>query len=226
MSTKKIIQPLGLHRSGTNYIVRLIVDNFDENGFEITESYWKHYFNPPVLNHNQLDNTDIIVLIYKNLFNWIESIAFRESYDYVHRDYLYHPLELTDPEFTIGPKKMNLINLAKTYNRYIENWLVTNIWLTVDDVFKNKLIVVNYEDLLEDVHISQFFQKLETYGIKRLNNSISKPALGDVEHSRFEYPENHLINLKNKKTYYLTDSQKQKAREQLSEQVINLIGKI
>ena len=226
MSTNKIIQPLGLQRSGTNYIARLIKDNFDNNDFEVKELYWKHQFTPPLLNDNHLASANIILFIYKNLFNWIESIAFRESYDYEHRHCLYHPFELTDPEFIIGPKNMNLINLAKTYNKYLENWLVTNVWFTVDDVFKNKLIVLNYEDLLEDSNINHLFKKLETFNLKRIASDIIKPALGDVENSRFNYPETHLMNLKNKKTYFLTENQKQKAREQLSDQVIKLIGNI
>lgn len=226
MLAKKIIQPLGLHRSGTNYITRLINDNFDRKDFDVIEVYWKHQFAPPLLNHNHLDTADIIVFIYKNLYNWIESIAYRESYDYEHRDYMYHPFEPTDPELTIGPKNMNITNLAKTYNRYMENWLVTNVWLTVDDVFKNKFVAINYEQALEDDYITQLFTELETKGIKRISTTIIKPKLGDVEYSKFDYPENHLDNLKNKKTYFLTDKQKQQAREQISKPVIKIIGNI
>lgn len=222
--SKKILQPLGLHRSGTNYIVRLINDNFDRKDFDVLEAYWKHQFTPPLLNHNHLAPADIIVFIYKNLYNWIESIAYRESYDYEHRDYMFHPFEHTEPELTIGPKNMNIINLAKTYNRYMENWLVTNVWLTVDDVFKNKFIVISYEQALEDGYITQLFTKLETMGIKRISTTLIKPKLGDVEYSKFNYPEDHLENLKNKKTYYLTDLQKQTAFAQLSDNVKKLIG--
>ena len=222
--SKKIIQPLGLHRSGTNYIARLIVDNFDNNDFEIKELYWKHNFQPPLLNHNYLEPANLIFFIYKDLYTWIESIAFRESWGYEHRHQFFHPFEKTSPEFTLGPKKLNLINLAKTYNKYIENWLIDNIWLTVNNDFINKLIVIKYEDLLDESYLIKLFDKLKLYGLNRISDKLIIAKLGEVEHSKFNYPDDHLENLRNKKTYYLTELQKQQAFAQLSDKVIKLIG--
>lgn len=222
---KKIIQPLGLQRSGTNYIVRLINDNFLNNEFEIKELYWKHNFNPPLLNHNYLESADIVTFVYKDLFTWIESIAYRHSWDYEYKHQVFHPFEATDPDFTLGPKKLNLINLAKTYNKYMENWLITNVWLTVNPEFANKLIVLEYESLLDKVFLEKLFYDLTVRGLHRVSTDIILPKLGDVENSKFEYQADHLENLKNKKTLFLTDKQKQMALAQISPEVLKIIGK-
>ena len=222
---KKIIQPLGLQRSGTNYIARLITDNFHNQDFEIREVYWKHNFTPPLLNHNHLAPANIITFIYKDLFTWIESIAYRHSWDYEYKHQVYHPFEPTEPDYTLGPKKLNLINLAKTYNKYLENWLVTNVWLTVNADFTNKLIQLKYESLLDNSFLEKLFTDLTTRGLQRISNNIILPKLGDVDASRFDYPANHLENLKNKQTLFLTDKQKEMALAQISPEVLKIIRK-
>lgn len=105
----------------------------------------------------------------------------------------------------------------------MENWLIDNIWFTVNNDFINKLIVVKYEDLLDESYLVKLFDKLVLHGLKRTSDKVIIPKLGEVEHSKFNYPDDHLENLRNKKTYYLTDLQKQTAFAQLSNKVNDFV---
>jgi len=129
----------GIQRSGTNFLERLLELKYNAFKRNAGVSAWKHSINDPVDGWNkQLPN----FVIYKNPYTWVESIATRSTVDYVRTQTLYSPKEDISEDLQLGSKKLNIVNLAKTYKHFHLNWLDR------DDL---KLgMEIKYEDLLVD----------------------------------------------------------------------------
>jgi len=218
----KFIQIIGLQRSGTNYIEELLKKNINNItrivGEQINDdlNLDKHRIEPYTSNDPYFDNIDLIFFVYKNLFSWIESIAFRWSGYYEHRHKTYYAFESADPDLLLGPQKFNIINLAKTYDLHMRNWVIAQYPWT------GKIIFSKYENLLVYDDVKNWFNKIENYGLIQ-NKEIVIPQLGKVKHSELNYDNQHIHNYKNYKTIYLTDYQKTCAWAQLSTEVKNFL---
>jgi hypothetical protein len=129
----------GIQRSGTNFLEKLL--NLNYNGCKRNGgiSAWKHSIDDPADGWSKaLPN----FIIYKNPYTWIESISYRSTVDYIRTQTLYPATEYIEEDLQLGPKKLNTINLAKTYRHFHSNWLDR------DDL---KLgMEIKYEDLLVD----------------------------------------------------------------------------
>ncbi len=218
----KTIQIIGLQRSGTNYVEELLKYNFSNIYRIVGEQIYndlnldKHRIEPYASNDPYFDDVDLIFFVYKNLFTWIESIAFRWSGHYEHVHKIYNSFEPAEPELLLGEKKFNIISLAKTYNLHIQNWLVKKYPWT------DKILVTRYESILNSDDVTNWLRKLIAYNLN-LNDEIIILKLGKVKHSTSDYDVHHIDNYKNYKTTYLTEYQKSCALDQLSTEVKNFL---
>ena len=139
----------GLHRSGTNVLERSIGSNFP--GFPSQSNHtnfnktWKHSF----VGSECMPDEDVSIIIYKNLYTWLESVLIRAPFDGHH---IYMSTEKQIPEFY---KKIQSIQSK----HYFVNYIVTlegmiNIYFEFLKMHKQqidlgkKVHFVSYEDLL------------------------------------------------------------------------------
>lgn len=126
----------GLQRSGTNLIEGLMYRYFEvwcRNGG--SGPRWKHS-----LEMEDLDTDLFYVVIAKNPYLWVESIAFRNPMDYIETQKMFPATESTTPELTAGPRSINIVNAAKTWNQFYCNWNTAG---------SNRVVEIRYEDLLD-----------------------------------------------------------------------------
>jgi hypothetical protein len=196
----KRIQVNGLQRSGTNFLEELIQFNFKdvEALCKNKTGHWKHSLT--IENPSYFDSIDLVLVIAKNPFTWVESISMRNEMDYLTSQTKY---ELFDYDKlspnSLGRWNLNLESLCKTYNDFYEFWLHN---------FDSKRIFIRYEDILEKQYILKLFDQLVSLGLERISNDIVIPQLGSVSESLIEYPEDHLENYKKYVTQHLSNAQR------------------
>ena len=134
----------GLQRSGTNYLEQLLKTNFSlsrANNSTRNDPNWKHNVN--VANIVK-ESSHPIFVIHKNPYMWIESICFRRSVDWTITQNDFPATERhPDDDYNVGKEKLNIVNLAKTYQKFYRNWVTR----TTPEI-KEKSFVIKYEDLL------------------------------------------------------------------------------
>jgi len=130
----------GLQRSGTNILEAILYRYFEvwcRNG---GSGYrWKHSLEV----QKELDE-DIAfhLVISKNPYLWVESIAFRNPRDYIARQRKYPATDYSniDSELIAGKNRINVVNAAKTWNEFYSNWFY--------HPQQYKIMFIRYEDLL------------------------------------------------------------------------------
>lgn len=199
----KRIQIIGLQRSGTNFLETLIQHNFKDVEIQCkTETgQWKHSLTIENLFH--FDSIDLVLVIAKNPFTWVESISMRNCADYLTRQNKYEVFDHnTLSPNCIGGLHLNLKSLCKTYNDFYKFWLHN---------FDSKRIFVCYEDILEKENILTLFDKLVLIGLERISDDIVIPQLGLVPESLIEYntyPKDHLDKYKKYVTRHISKEQR------------------
>lgn len=146
----------GLQRSGTNYLTKLLKNNFeDARHTNVGQKVWKHSLD--VFPQEKMRAANVILHIHKNPYMWVESIAFRNHVDWIARQTRYKATDLDQcgPDGVIGPKAMNPYNLARTYLEFHENWC-----LNPPPHVLNRLLTVRYEDLLDPEKRDDFLDHL------------------------------------------------------------------
>lgn len=172
----------GLQRSGTNYLTRLISDNFHDirnvNKAKTNSPAWKHnlVIDENLYSEARVHSPNYFVFIYKNPYTWLESICVRGGVDYVSTQLLHG-----DPKKIEGIKfpdtQISVSHVAKTWSTWIQNWLID----------KNDIIPYNmrkytrYEDLLNNVTREQF---LESLPFKRSGSKWRNPNPGQISLSK------------------------------------------
>jgi len=97
---------------------------------------WKHSIDPP-----PLEDYIFYLVIAKNPYLWIESLAFRGPADYIARQRKYPANDWNVPaDLLAGGRKINVINCAKTWSEFYGNW--------VDVDRDDKVTIFSYESLL------------------------------------------------------------------------------
>lgn len=151
----------GIQRSGTNYIESLIRDNFVSRKMNRTTRSWKHSINVP---RNQNKNI-FTVIIHKNPYTWTESICYRNKVDWTKTQFHYPADDRNfDRQLNVGPDKLNIINLAKTWNHFHKTW-ITDVQLNCD-----KYIIIRYEDLLTEETRENVLHELQNVGFDKKND--------------------------------------------------------
>lgn len=151
----------GLQRSGTNYLEQLLRQNFDvgkKNANQRNTPMWKHN---TIVDNNVIKSKDKVFVIHKNPYMWIESICFRSAVDWTLTQLEFPATDKnSDDDYNIGKKGFNIVNLAKTYQTFYQNWVTAT-----HPKIKEKSCVIKYEDLIvtqsrEDIlcHIADHFK--------------------------------------------------------------------
>lgn len=136
----------GLHRSGTDYLEETIRINFEKERIVNVSDLWKHSLDDPAGFNKAEYNTKPILIIYKNPYSWMETLAFGPREDFAGSTDWYTKMEeFQDPDFRIGelPDRpwINLQSSAAVYRYWVDNWMFRNNIV-------NRTVWVKYEDLL------------------------------------------------------------------------------
>jgi len=164
----------GLQRSGTNFIEESVSKNYGTRKVNNGKDLWKHHIVVP-----SALKTKNVIIVYKNPYTWIESIAFRNSVDFLRTQRHFPVDELPrDKDMMVGSGNFNLINLAKTWKTYQQNWCFNYSK-------KESAFYIKYEDLLEDEKREEIFCNLENkFDWKRKQKTLQFTNRGGVSQSR------------------------------------------
>lgn len=173
----------GIQRSGTNYLETLIEKNFSVRKNNPSTRCWKHSIDMPA----GLDPKQPIIVIHKNPYLWVESIAWRNRVDWIKTQTMYPATDVADDQrMMIGEngKQMNLINLTKTYKHFYNTWFINP-----DDMIKETRLVIRYEDLLENEKRGKILGKIhKIFNFRRKTNPLhqgwANPRIGTISQSR------------------------------------------
>lgn len=137
-SNLPIIKVVGLLRTGTNYVTRLIDINFNVFCLNSEEEGWKH----GPCNYN---DRYYFVFITKDPYSWI--ISFKEWEEIHHRS----DASKTIKDFMIDPITHNKLKSAWHASNPVDAWnKAIQSWNGYSD--KNNTIFIRYEDLLVSFH--------------------------------------------------------------------------
>lgn len=139
----------GLQRSGTNFIEQGIERAYPEWGVSKAATKfhpnpeWKHAIEPPA----NLPQNEAIIIVFKSIYNWIESITERQVMDYL-KTQTHYPILDTDyivesySKAVRKPQKFSfsIDQLCKTYTHFYTHWLPL--------VDTGQAVLIQYEDLL------------------------------------------------------------------------------
>lgn len=174
----------GLQRSGTNFLQTLMMANFKSGYANSKKHSWKHLME--VHPQDKIIKGLPILIIVKNPYTWIESIAFRNTVDWLSKQKKYPADDVTDvPEnIKVGKpgKLLNPIALAKTWKEHYENWI-----FHPPDYISSKSMVIKYEELLEEKSRNHIMETINTrYGFNadKVKNPWHTPARGKISQSK------------------------------------------
>ena len=169
----KQIYCLGPFNSGTNLINNILENNqcYDNTTSTFVDvlrnsDKWfdkcclKHSFNLDSLNKYILDNNCYIIVMYKNVFNWLYSIK-KASYD-LHFDKI-------DKPFTFNGYKFN--NLIDVYNNYY------NFYIELEQNYENILFLDYYKIINSDNSFNYINNKLHKFNFSLVSEEQFKKVL-------------------------------------------------
>ena len=146
---------LGLQKSGTKYLKRLVDTN--TNLKFVSDYVWKH-----TMDMSQIKDDDVVKFwITKSPYNWIRSVLYRHRVDILTK-YKRYDLKSKDGLVVRGLNVGNLMNLYNDYHR------------TLIDRFEP----VQYEQLL--LECFDFFKDLHHKGFE-----VILPPIKDISNSKF-----------------------------------------
>lgn len=179
----------GLQRSGTNFLEGLMYRYFEvwcRNGGSGPK--WKHS-----LEMAPFEDDMFYLVIAKNPYSWVESISFRNSMDYIEKQKMYPAGEPISADLMAGTNKINVVNAAKTWNHFYNNWKSFDNY--------EKVYFIKYEDLLIEEKQKRILEEVhEKFGCECRNNPLS-----------YKKPETSILDRKqdtNKTEYYLSEKPK------------------
>lgn len=230
----------GLQRTGTNYVEQLINRNFNATSLTVTGTMlWKHDLEVPV---DSLNNTSApIIVLYKNPYTWFESNAYRsgdirfdvhfpfyqkEEYRHMsmgHKTNWIETLSLpasarVNETLGILSTRDEMINIIKLYKFWFKNWIEN-----FPEQFKDRLILLRYENLLEDNKRISFLDYLNNLGFQKTKPSYVNLEPGAVPRSKF-YTTKHTEYYLSEEPEFLNKDTIQKINEELGESLFDILG--
>jgi len=193
----------GLQRSGTNYLEQLVNQNFKGRRANRANKCWKHSIDIPKGYNNQHPT----LIIYKNPYTWVESICLRNTVDWLKTQKEYPAQEGPD-ELRLGPNKINVENLAKTYDHFHNTWLWSRS-------LSENTYVMKYEDLLITNSRERILNNISHILPVRKTDQWVNPQRGKISQSR-DYNED-------REHYYLSMKPKELTPIQI-EAINNVLG--
>jgi hypothetical protein len=207
---EKQIYLFGLHRSGTNYLAKLLHINFSKIKMLNTNcnfsEHWKHSIKVP----DKMEDVPLFV-IYKNDLTWSESVIFRRPSDGEHiitstkiKENVLDQNRIikTENDFILSDKQISLNLITNCYRQFYENWT----FLLKEEYVKN-LILIKYEDLLIDDKRESILEKISEKTNWLKPQKWLNPTKGEVLLSK-DYNEDS-------EKYYIEGSPKQLTSEQI-----------
>lgn len=163
----------GLQRTGTNFVEATMKNSFTVRKTNTQRNCWKHSIDVP----KQYRTNSPTIVIYKNPYTWIESIAFRNSVDWVRTQTKYPAKEVCEEDLQVGDDKLNVSNLAKTYNHFYTTWLLNTPG--------SNTAFIKYEDLLVPYSRIEIFQNLgKQFQLVQKGENLVFPERGSVSQSK------------------------------------------
>ena len=172
----KNIFVIGLQRTGTNYVERLLndsVEGIDFRGYvrDGGQNYSKHEF--PYIKEavtNSIIKQDGFIVVVKNPYMWVESICFRDVYSFLNSkaygDHTGTYKLKEETEIKVGDKRYNIFNILKLYKEYYQEWS------------KHKdVLFIQYESFLEENEALVECDKVINYmGDGRVKSNFKLPS--------------------------------------------------
>lgn len=168
----KKLQVLGPFHSGTNLLLKMLIDNCedldnpDDNKVDISENLlsWKHtlriWYIDGLL---QEKKENVLVLIYKNMYNWMMSMAL-------------DPIDVKLEKGLSGKCKMlnlEFENIIQMYNRYYRMY---KFFL---EKHPRQVVVLHYYKMIQkDTGPSYIRSKLESIGVQLVSEEMILEKLG------------------------------------------------
>jgi len=202
----------GLQRSGTNFLEGLMYRYFEvwcrNSG---SGPNWKHS-----LDMASFEDNMFYLVIAKNPYSWIESIAFRNPMDYIEKQKLYPAREPISDDLIAGPNNINVVNAAKTWNHFYNNWKQF-------EGYKN-VYFMKYEDLLIEEKQKSILDDIQKkFGCEWRNNPLSykKTETSILDRKQDNSKTNYYLSEKPKN---LTDNQIQAISDNIDKDLFGFFG--
>jgi len=201
----------GLQRSGTNYLKDLIEQNLNAKCLNRHDWCWKHSIDQP----KEFDpKSGKSIVITKNPYTWVESIAFRKSVDWTKRQKTYPASGMVSDDNAVGPRRLDVEALAKTYAHFIKTWIMDN-----PDSYH-----VRYEHLLETRYRVMHLEKVEKLlNTKKSNSLWINPPIGSTSQS-FDMNYQRIMYYLDQKPQQLTIHQTQIINKTIGREIFNKLG--
>lgn len=201
----------GLQRSGTNYLKDLIEQNLSVKCLNRHDWCWKHSIDQPKEFDPKLGKSIVII---KNPYTWVESIAFRKSVDWVKTQKTYPANGFVYYDNALGPQRLDVGALAKTYAHFVNTWIVNN-----PDTY-----VIRYEHLLETRHRVMHLEKIEKFlNTEKKNPLWINPSVGSTSQS-LDMNYQRVMYYLDQKPRQLTINQTQIINKTIGRKVFNKLG--
>ena len=167
MANERGIYIFGLHRSGTNLFEAVFHVNFSSSGLELRnekvnfKDTWKHSY----VWEDAIDKDAMIVVLYKNIMTWLESVLIRMP---AYGSHLLLALKMHNPEL-----HEKFISINSTY--YFNNYTISleSIVLCYQYFYKKfldykkdnqeQIVFIKYEDLLVDKTYFDLIYKIRDF---------------------------------------------------------------
>jgi hypothetical protein len=156
----------GLQRSGTNFVEQALQNTygFGRSGAATNRSkhpHWKHAIEPA----QDLPKDVPIIIIYKSIYNWIESITTRQVMDYL-RTQTHYPVLDTDyiikseaKDKKVKLREFSIDQMCKTYNHFYSHYLPL--------LQTHNAALIQYEDLLTSKRAQIEHQLIDQLGLEQ-----------------------------------------------------------
>lgn len=172
---------------------------------------WKHS-----LEMAPFEDDMFYLVIAKNPYSWVESIAYRNPMDYIERQKLYPAGEPISANLIVGPNKINVVNAAKTWNYFYANWKPF--------VSYEKVYCVKYEDLLIEEKRKSILEDIhEKFRCKWRDNPLSykSPETSILDRNQDESKTKYYLSEKPKN---LTDVQIEAITKNINKELFDFFG--
>jgi hypothetical protein len=156
------------------------------------------------------------LVIAKNPYSWVESIAYRNPMDYIEKQKLYPAGEPISANLIAGPNKINVVNAAKTWNYFYANWKPF--------VSYEKVYCVKYEDLLIEEKRKSILEDIhEKFRCKWRDNPLSykSPETSILDRNQDESKTKYYLSEKPKN---LTDVQIEAITKNINKELFDFFG--
>ena len=141
----------GLQRSGTNFVEQALERTFSEfrrSGAatgNVKHPLWKHSINVP----EELPTDAPVIVVFKSINNWIESIIDRQTMDYLDTQTHYTPQPGDQIVDAFIEKRNNLRAVQFSVQQLCKTWVhFHQQWLSAAQT--HNIVYIQYEDLLTD----------------------------------------------------------------------------